>query len=311
MRVTALQGRSGLQAARHARLQLHTLVRSHSRVWALAYARVTPCQALTLHCATAHHVTPCRALRGAANAPTDDELFWLELAGALDAEKAALETTGPEEKVVETKPKTFERQANKRTPFSPLSAKQLQNKKNVSNNVKENEASKPQKPKAAEVDPPSRGAEGPQQSDAKRDAHVYLVEGQKLLRQGEFVSALEKFTAAIVLNPDSETAYHKRACCYFRQKRYENAIIEFQLALKLATKLNNTDTLHRLHHDLGQAYLKLRDFDMALGSFASAHECLVGILDVTSEADKSYDRAAKELAQVELVHIYTYDVMIR
>jgi tetratricopeptide (TPR) repeat protein len=188
--------------------------------------------------------------------PPEDDLFWLELSGALDSQQQILEKQENKKQEdskanvgipVQTTRKT-ERGDQKRTPFSPLSARQLQNKKNVSNNVADRDISRQQKKTISVSEDGSNRLD-----DAKQQAHQHLLEGQKLLRQGEFIAALEKFTAAIVLNPDSETAYHKRACCYFRQKRYENAIIEFQLALKLATKLNNNDTLHRLHHDLGQA----------------------------------------------------------
>jgi hypothetical protein len=55
--------------------------------------------------------------------------------------------------------------------------------------------------------------------------------------------------------------------------------------------------------------LKLRDFDMALQSFSSARDCLVAILDATNRSEKGYERAAKELCQVELAQEHCRQAM--
>ena len=131
--------------------------------------------------------------------------------------------------------------------------------------------------------------------------HQYLEQGQAVLRTGDFAAAADCFSAAITLQPLCEIGYHKRACCYFRQRRFENAVIDFNHAIRLANETKSS-TLHRLHHDLGQAYVKMRDFDQASESFRMAEQELLAALEgaPSSESDPRARRLRKELAQVKL-----------
>jgi tetratricopeptide (TPR) repeat protein len=131
----------------------------------------------------------------------------------------------------------------------------------------------------------------------------YLDRGQSALRAADFPTAADCFSAVITLQPLCEIGYHKRACCYFRQRRFENAVIDFNHAIRLAGDAES-QTIHRLYHDLGQAYVKMRDFDQAFESFGMAEQQLVLALESapssTPENAPLKSRLRKELAQVQL-----------
>lgn len=99
----------------------------------------------------------------------------------------------------------------------------------------------------------------------RRSAESYLDEGNVYFNVGQFALAIDRYTQAILLDPDLAAAYYNRANAYTRSGDFENALADYNRALELtpndADALNNRGMLFLYRGSYAAA---IADFDAAL-----------------------------------------------
>ena len=105
----------------------------------------------------------------------------------------------------------------------------------------------------------------PIQRPRERSAESYVDEGNVYFNVGQFALAIDRYTAAIELDPDLTAAYYNRANAYTRSGAFEKALADYNRALELQPNdpdaLNNRGMLHLYRGNYAAA---LADFDAAL-----------------------------------------------
>jgi tetratricopeptide (TPR) repeat protein len=105
----------------------------------------------------------------------------------------------------------------------------------------------------------------PIQRPPRRTAESYVDEGNVYFNVGQFALAIDRYTAAIELDPDLTAAYYNRANAYTRSGEFEKALADYNRALELQPNdpdaLNNRGMLHLYRGNYAAA---LADFDAAL-----------------------------------------------
>lgn len=134
--------------------------------------------------------------------------------------------------------------------------------------------------------------------DSHAQSKQYFELGQAALRAGEFTEAADLFSMLVMFKPKCHVAFHKRACCYFRQGQHASAVRDFDHALLLAEEICSPMT-HRICHDMGQAYIKMREFDQAIDCFQKAEQQIRRALE-NDVLVGAAEKLQKELEQVLL-----------
>nr|WP_297806020.1 tetratricopeptide repeat protein [Tepidiforma sp.] len=105
----------------------------------------------------------------------------------------------------------------------------------------------------------------PIQPPPRRSAESYLDEGNVYFNVGQFALAIDRYTQAILLDPELTAAYYNRANAYTRSGDFERALADYNRALELlpndADALNNRGMLFLYR---GNASAAIADFDAAL-----------------------------------------------
>ena len=105
----------------------------------------------------------------------------------------------------------------------------------------------------------------PIQRPPRRTAESYVDEGNVYFNVGQFALAIDRYTAAIELDPGLAAAYYNRANAYTRSGEFEKALADYNRALELQP--NDPDALNNrgmLHLYRGNSAAALADFDAAL-----------------------------------------------
>ena len=103
-----------------------------------------------------------------------------------------------------------------------------------------------------------------QHQQIHRKAYNSLYEGVALSARHEYQQAIERYTKCIRRNSQMRLAYFKRAEAYDALEDYSNAIPDYQRALTFDTR----DDL--VHHNLGIIYLEQKRFPEAIEEFNQA-----------------------------------------
>ncbi|WBL37316.1 tetratricopeptide repeat protein [Tepidiforma flava] len=105
----------------------------------------------------------------------------------------------------------------------------------------------------------------PIQPPPRRSAESYLDEGNVYFNVGQFALAIDRYTQAILLDPELTAAYYNRANAYTRSGDYDRALADYNKALELlpndADALNNRGMLFLYR---GNSSAAIADFDAAL-----------------------------------------------
>uniref|UniRef100_A0AC34QF84 C2H2-type domain-containing protein n=1 Tax=Panagrolaimus sp. JU765 TaxID=591449 RepID=A0AC34QF84_9BILA len=97
------------------------------------------------------------------------------------------------------------------------------------------------------------------QAIAERDA------GRVAARMGDSVTAHEHYDAAIAWWPTNAMLYTFKASLYFKEKQYNNCIEQCKIAIKVELEAkSNVQRIASILGRIGDAYLNLNDFEMAL-----------------------------------------------
>lgn len=105
----------------------------------------------------------------------------------------------------------------------------------------------------------------PIQPPPRRSAESYLDEGNVYFNVGQFALAIDRYTQAILLDPELTAAYYNRANAYTRSGDFDRALADYNKALELlpndADALNNRGMLFLYR---GNSSAAIADFDAAL-----------------------------------------------
>ncbi len=91
-----------------------------------------------------------------------------------------------------------------------------------------------------------------------------MFEGNNLMKRHNFDGALEKFQQAILLDPESYLAHYFVGLVYYYNKKYSDAIKEFDISIKFNGKYKKAFLTK------GKSLMKLNKTDDALASFKKA-----------------------------------------
>ena len=107
-----------------------------------------------------------------------------------------------------------------------------------------------------------------QSSGTQRSAEEYYKRGDENLRNGNYEQAIEDFTEAIRLNPNSPSSYNNRAWvyAYHLKTNFDQAISDATQAIRLSPNEPNHFGTR------GWAYLGKGDYDSATDDFFKALE---------------------------------------
>lgn len=94
-----------------------------------------------------------------------------------------------------------------------------------------------------------------------KDFSFYLRQGIALLNRADYQGALEEFSQAIALNPNSARAYNLRGVAFFQLKNYKDAEEQFQKAVVL------DGSYVEAYNNLGSLHFAKRQFDQAKEMF--------------------------------------------
>lgn len=98
----------------------------------------------------------------------------------------------------------------------------------------------------------------------KSDATTYCNRGHSFLNDKRYDEALAEFQKAIDIKPDYARAYFGRGHVYRRTERYANAITEFHQAIKFEPNYKEA------HYGLGLAYFQWKDNNQAMAAANAA-----------------------------------------
>ena len=98
-------------------------------------------------------------------------------------------------------------------------------------------------------------------------SRIYMDEGFKLMMvYSQYDKAEEALDKAIKYDKSNYEAYYHRGCVKFNQKRYQDAIADFEKATEL--KPDYADA----YFNIGRAYYILNDFDKACTYYKTAEK---------------------------------------
>merc|ERR1712226_56740 len=90
---------------------------------------------------------------------------------------------------------------------------------------------------------------------------VYIAEGEKLYKAGDYKKAVEAFTTAIQQDSDNPMTYVQRAKCYLSMGEAEKALEDAKHSLK------NDEKFHRGIYQKAEALYSLGNFEFALVNY--------------------------------------------
>ena len=82
--------------------------------------------------------------------------------------------------------------------------------------------------------------------------------------QGDYIGALGIADRLAYAYPNSEKGYYYRGICYYGMQRFEEAVVNYKMALKI----NPLDA--KAYFNLGISYQQIKQFDLALINIGKA-----------------------------------------
>ena len=117
--------------------------------------------------------------------------------------------------------------------------------------------------------------------DEPKSAKDWYKKGKSYADDEIYGKAIECFTKAIEIDPKHAEAYDYRGYCYYRMVQYEEALADFEMALKLGSKFSEVG-----YYYMGNTYHEMENYEEAIKSFTKAIEIN------PEEADYYYDRGS-------------------
>lgn len=131
----------------------------------------------------------------------------------------------------------------------------------------------------------SKAPSSPEIVPEERDFNFYLRQGALSLNSGDYKKAVEQFSQAIALRPDSSQTYNLLGIAYFNQKNYKLSKKHFERAVAIDSSYAEA------YNNLGSVYFMTRQF-------MEAEKMLMKALSISSNlVSANYNLGALLLAQ--------------
>lgn len=131
----------------------------------------------------------------------------------------------------------------------------------------------------------SKAPPSPEIMPEERDFNFYLRQGALSLNSGDYEEAVEQFSKALALRPDSSETYNLLGIAHFDQKNYKLAKKQFERAVVI------NSSYAEAYNNLGTVYFMT-------GQFKEAEKMLMKALSISSNlVSANYNLGALLLAQ--------------
>lgn len=110
-----------------------------------------------------------------------------------------------------------------------------------------------------------RGVGG--EAHAQTDEHKLVREGNKLYDKNKFTDAEKNYLNALGKQPNSYRGAFNLGDTYYKQGKYKEASEQFEI---LSTRKAGDDTLSKVYHNLGNSYLKQKEFEKSVNAYKNA-----------------------------------------
>jgi tetratricopeptide (TPR) repeat protein len=99
------------------------------------------------------------------------------------------------------------------------------------------------------------------------DEEKLVREGNKLYKEKKFAEAEKKYMDALGKQSGSYRGAFNLGDAYYQQEKYKEAAEQFEM---LSTRKTNNDTLSKVYHNLGNSYLKQKEFEKSINAYKNA-----------------------------------------
>lgn len=99
------------------------------------------------------------------------------------------------------------------------------------------------------------------------DEQKLVREGNKLYKDKKFVDAEKNYKNAIGKKADSYRGAFNLGDAYYQQGKYKEAAEQFEM---LTTRKTSDDTLSKAFHNLGNSYLKQKEFEKSINAYKNS-----------------------------------------
>ena len=102
---------------------------------------------------------------------------------------------------------------------------------------------------------------------AQTDEQKLVREGNKMYDENKFTDAEKNYLNALGKRPNSYRAAFNLGDTYYKQGKYKEASEQFEI---LSTRKAGDDTLSKVYHNLGNSYLKQKEFEKSVSAYKNA-----------------------------------------
>jgi len=102
---------------------------------------------------------------------------------------------------------------------------------------------------------------------AQSDEQKLIREGNKLYEEKKFTEAEKNYLNALGKQANSYRGTFNLGDAYYKQGKYKEASEQFEM---LAGRKTSNDTLSKVYHNLGNSYLKQKEFEKSINAFKNA-----------------------------------------
>lgn len=99
------------------------------------------------------------------------------------------------------------------------------------------------------------------------DEQKLVREGNKLYNEKKFTDAEKNYLNALGRQPNSYRGAFNLGDTYYKQGKYKEASEQFEM---LSTRKAGDDTLSKVYHNLGNSYLKQKEFEKSINAYKNA-----------------------------------------
>jgi tetratricopeptide (TPR) repeat protein len=104
-------------------------------------------------------------------------------------------------------------------------------------------------------------------SFAQSDEQKFVRDGNKFYKEKKFTEAEKNYLNALGKQANSYRGAFNLGDAYYKQGKYKEASEQFEM---LAAKKPSSDTLSKIYHNLGNSYLKQKEFEKSINAYKNA-----------------------------------------
>jgi Ca-activated chloride channel family protein len=99
---------------------------------------------------------------------------------------------------------------------------------------------------------------------AQTDEQKLVRDGNKLYKEKKYSEAEKNYLNALGKKSNSYRGAFNLGDAYYKQGKYKEAAEQFEM---LAAKKSSNDTLSKVFHNLGNSYLKQKEFEKSINAY--------------------------------------------